>query len=89
MGMTSARKALEVVANTEVCLGIELLCGLQAIDLVGLAPGKGVAAVHRLVRAQVPFMDQDRFLNPDVEAVCALIRSGAVVAAAEDAVGAL
>lgn len=89
MGMTSARKALEVVANTEICVGIELLCGMQAIDLVGLAPGHGVAAAHRAVRAAVPFMEQDRFLNPDVEAVARMIRDGTLLGAVEAELGPL
>lgn len=87
MGMTSARKALEVIRNTECCLAIELLCGLQAIDLIGMPPGHGVAAAHRLVREQVPFMDQDRVLYPDVEAVTALLRTGALLEAVQAKVG--
>lgn len=89
MGMTSARKALEVIGNAEVCLAIELLCGLQAVDLIGLAPGAGVAAAHAHVRAVVPFMAEDRVLYPDVEAVTEMLRSGALVRAVEIAVGPL
>lgn len=89
MGMTSARKAFEVVRNTEICLGIELLCGLQAIELIGQTPGQGAAAALACVRQVVPFMEQDRVLYLDVDAITHLIRSGAVVAATEVAVGPL
>lgn len=89
MGMTSARKALEVISNTEICLGIELLCGMQAIDLIGLGAGRGVAAAHRAVRARIPFMDQDRVLYPDVEAIALMIRDGSLLAAVEAEVGPL
>ncbi len=89
MGMTSARKALEVIDNTEACLAIELLCACQAIDLIGESPGTGVAAAHAAVRADVSFMEEDRVLHPDVEAVIAAWRSGRIRDAVEAAVGAL
>jgi histidine ammonia-lyase len=89
MGMTSARKALEVVDNTEACLAIELLCACQAIDLIGESPGVGVAAAHRAVREVVPFMETDRVLHPDVEAVIDGSRSGRILAAVEEVIGAL
>lgn len=87
MGMTSARKAVEVVGNTRTCLAIELLCGCQAIDLVGLTPGKGVEAAHRVVRKRVPFMKQDRVLCHDIDAVAEILASGELLRAVEDAVG--
>ena len=89
MGMTSARKAAEVVKNSRLCLAIELLCGCQALDLVGLRPGRGVAAAHRLVRERIDFLDQDRVLYPDIEAAAELIESGALVQAVEAEVGPL
>lgn len=87
MGMTSARKALQVVENTTVCLAIELLCGCQAIDLIGLAPAKGVGAAHTSVRTVVPYMEEDRVLHSDVGAVVELFSSGRLLAAVEDAIG--
>jgi histidine ammonia-lyase len=89
MGMTSARKALEVVANTRTCLAIELLCAAQAIDLLKLRPGRGVEAAHRALRERVPFLEQDRVLSADIEAVDALCASGELVRAVEAAVGPL
>ncbi len=89
MGMTSARKAFEVIRNTEICLGIELLCALQAIDLLKMNPGHGIGAAHARVRQDVAFMDQDRVLHIDVDAITALIRSGAVVDAVQEKIGAL
>ena len=87
MGMTSARKALEVVANTRTCLAIELLCAAQAIDLLKLRPGRGIEAAHRAIRQRVPFMEQDRVLSADIEAATALCESGELVRAVEAAVG--
>lgn len=89
MGMTSARKAGEVVGNTRTCLAIELLCACQAIDFVGLHPGRGVAAAHQKVREIVPALGTDRVLHKDIEAVDDLISSGALIDAVEAAVGPL
>lgn len=89
MGMTSARKAAEVVKNTGWCLAIELLCACQALDLVGLPPGLGAAAAQRLVRGIVPTLVEDRVLHDDIEAARSLIVSGELVAAAAAVVGPL
>lgn len=89
MGMTSARKAAEVVKNTRWCLAIEILCGCQAIDLVGLRPGKGALAAFSRIRQAVPKLVEDRVLHRDVDTVSTLIESGAIRAAVESEVGPL
>ena len=90
MGMTAARHARDVVDAAEVVVAIELLVGAQALDLRSpLAPAPGTAAARDTVRAVVPFLDRDRELSHDIQAATALVREGAVVEAAEGAVGAL
>ncbi|MEL6185127.1 MAG: histidine ammonia-lyase, partial [Myxococcota bacterium] len=89
MGMTSARKAATVVANTQTCLVIELLCACQALDFLKLPPGRGVAAAHRAVREVVPFMNEDRVLYRDVAALEGHIRDGHLIAAVEAEIGPL
>lgn len=89
MGMTSARKALQVLSNARYCLAIELLCACQAIDLIGLAPGRGVGAAHRAIRRVIPKLDEDRVLHDDINAVEAMIRSGALLAEVENELGGL
>jgi histidine ammonia-lyase len=90
MGMTAARHARDVVANAEVVVALEALAAAQALDLrAPLAPAAGTAAVRDAVRARVPFLDADREPGPDIEAVVGLVRAGALVRAAEVAVGAL
>ncbi|TIV62490.1 MAG: histidine ammonia-lyase, partial [Mesorhizobium sp.] len=39
-------------------------------------------AVRKLVRAEVPHLDNDRHFHPDMEKAIAMVRSGAAVAAA-------
>ena len=90
MGVTAARHADQVVANTAKVLGIELLCAAQGLDLGGtLRPGVGVFAAYRALRKVVQGLDGDRYLAPDLAAAERLVREGVLVAAAEKKVGAL
>jgi histidine ammonia-lyase len=90
MGNAAGLKALRVLDNVERTLAIELLAGAQAVEfLAPLRPGAGVAAVHDFVRTLSERLVEDRSLSADIERVADAVRSGDVVAAAEDAVGAL
>lgn len=90
MGVTAARHADRVAANTGKVLGIEFLCAAQGLDLgERLRPGAGVAAAYRALRREVAGLDGDRFLAPDLAAAERLVREGTLVAAAEKVVGPL
>jgi histidine ammonia-lyase len=90
MGNAAGLKALQVLANAERTLAIELLAGTQAVEfLAPLRPGKGVAAVHDLIRTLSERLVDDRSLSADIERVADAIRAGEVVAAAEVEVGSL
>lgn len=79
MGGWAARKALEVVSNTETCVAIELLCAVQALDLLRpLTTTRPLEAVYKLVRSVVPKWESDRFMAPDIEAAAKLLREGKV-----------
>ncbi|HZX41793.1 MAG TPA: histidine ammonia-lyase [Myxococcaceae bacterium] len=86
MGMTAALKARQVVDFTRTCLAVEVLVAAQALDFRRpLRPGRGVAAAHAAVREVVPTLEEDREIHRDIEAVSALIDSGALLAAAHAA----
>ena len=86
MGMTAALKARQVVDFARTCLAVEVLVAAQALDLRRpLRAGRGVAAAHARVRQVVPPMEEDREIHRDIEAVSALIDSGALLAAAQAA----
>jgi histidine ammonia-lyase len=89
MGMTAARHARDVVANAEVVVALEALAAAQALDLRALEPAAGTGAARAAIRERVRFLDADRELGPDIEAVVDLVRAGALVGAAEEAVGPL
>jgi histidine ammonia-lyase len=90
MGWTAGLKLRRVAANVRRALAIEVLCAAQAVDLrAPLRPGAAVAAVHDKVREQVPVLEDDRYLAPDLAALEGLVADGSLVAAAEEVVGPL
>lgn len=77
MGVSAARKALKAVENAEDIIGIELLCGCQALEFHRpLKASVGSEATLALVRKQVPFRQQDSAVYPDMQAIRGLIREG-------------
>ncbi len=91
MGMTAARKAREIIFNVTNVLGIEVLVACQAIELAGrvetLAPA--TRAVFDRVRREIAFVENDRYLSPDIHKAAALVKSGEIVAACEAVTGKL
>ena len=89
MGTTAARKAGTILENTRSVLAYELLTACQAIDIrrqigrwgTGLSPAG--EAVFRHVREKVAFMEVDRELWPDIQAVEAMVRSGELLDAVQ------
>lgn len=76
MGMTSALKLRSVVENVETVLASELLAACQAMEFrKPLVPGEGTREAYRTVRAEVPPLQLDHPISPDVQAVARLIRS--------------
>jgi histidine ammonia-lyase len=90
MGNAAGLKALQVLANSERALAIELLAGAQAIEfLAPLEPGPGVRATHRAVRVLSERLRDDRSLSDDIERVADAVRDGTILAAAEAEIGPL
>ena len=90
MGNASGLKALQVVANAERALAIELMAGAQGIEfLAPLEPGPGVRATHGAVRELSERLRDDRSLAEDIERVADAIRDGSIIAAVEAEIGAL
>ena len=88
MGPIAARRLLDVVEAAERVCAIELLCAGQGLDLrLPLAPGVGTLAAWQTLRTVVPKLETDRVLYPDLEAATQLVKSGALVDAAELAMG--
>ncbi len=90
MGNAAGLKALQVLANTEHVLAIELLAGAQGVEFhAPLAAGRGVIAAHAFVRASSAKVVEDRSLGIDIERLATTIRDGSLLEAVESAIGVL
>jgi len=86
MAAHAARRLLPMAENLTQILAIELLAGCQGCDFH--APLTSSAAIERVrarLRAEVPHLDDDRYLAPDIAKSADLVRSGAMVSAADTA----
>lgn len=87
MGTTAARKAVAIVDNTLSVLAFELMAAVQGLDLRGRKPSDSVEAVRQVVRRQVPFLEEDREIRLDIEAINRLVRSGEIQSLASELIG--
>ncbi|MBN2287242.1 MAG: histidine ammonia-lyase [Tissierellales bacterium] len=90
MGTIAARKARTIISHTCSVLGIEWLCGTQAVDfknpeLLGL----GSSEAYRQLRQRVTFMESDRVIYKDMDVAYDLIASGKLIEAVETITGTL
>jgi histidine ammonia-lyase/phenylalanine ammonia-lyase len=89
MGTIAARDARSVVELVQYIAAIHLIALAQAVELRGADRlGVGTRAAYELVRGRVRFLDRDRRLDTDVEAVASLIREGAISRAVASSEGA-
>ncbi|MBA2534836.1 MAG: aromatic amino acid lyase, partial [Rubrobacter sp.] len=90
MGWSAGRKLRRLIDNVHPILAVEAACAAQALDLRRpLTPGRTTGAVLERMRQDIPFIDEDTFMTPHLEAAEALVRSGALVEAAEETLGPL
>lgn len=85
MGWAAARKLRRAIDGLGRVLAIEILTGARALDLrAPLQAGPATGAVRDLVRTVAAGPGPDRFLSPEMEAVTALVQSGAVARIAKE-----
>ena len=83
MTLGVSEKLAESIERARYLVAIECLIAAQAIDLRGLeadALGVGARAAYRRVRAEIPVLDHDRPLGPDIDRVERLVRDGPIAA---------
>ncbi len=84
MAAHGARRLIGMAGDTAAVVGIELLAAAQGCDFhQPLASSPPLEAARATLRARVPAMDEDRFLQPDMAAAIDLVLSGALVDAIE------
>lgn len=77
MGMTGAIKLRKIVENAERVLGIELMCGAQALEFRRpLKSSRRIEEAHDAVRRVVARLERDRVLAADIAAMAEAVRSG-------------
>lgn len=77
MATFAARRLTEMADNTAGVLAVELLAAAQGIEFH--RPHKSSAVLEEVmavIRAEVPYYEQDRFFAPDIAAAKAIIHSG-------------
>jgi histidine ammonia-lyase len=78
MAAHGARRLGPMAANVANIIAIEIISAAQGCDFhTPLASSAGLERVRALVRSQVQPLKDDRFLEPDIAAVKALIDNGA------------
>lgn len=80
MAAHAARRLKKMNENLNVILGVEMLCAMQGINF--RAPLKTSEPLEKLVERfhrDVPLIDQDRYLAPDIVKSADLIATGAMI----------
>lgn len=92
MGMNTALKNLQILDNAYGILGIEFMAAAQALDFRKeeiASFGKGTTKAWEVVRRHVDFLDIDRPLYSDHNAMKALVKSCEILEEVEKVVGSL
>ncbi len=83
MAAHGARRLMPMVDNAMAVIGIELLAAAQGCDFhAPLRSSEALERVRALIRSQVPMLDHDRHVHPDMQRAIALVREGRVIDAA-------
>jgi len=68
MATYGARRLGEMARNTAVIVGVEAMAAAQGMDFDrSLSSSELIEAQYALIRSQVPHLDRDRYLAPDIE----------------------
>lgn len=89
MGMNTALKNFQIMDNAYGVLGIEFMAAAQALDFREYKFGKGVNKAKEIIRKYVEFLDIDRPLYPDHNAMKQLVSSCEILNEVEKVTGCL
>jgi histidine ammonia-lyase len=89
MGMNSSLKTRQILDTACGVLTIEMIAAAQALDFRDYTPGRGTQAAHRAVRQHVEFLDVDRPLYRDHNAMRDAVENLSVLNAVESEIGEL
>lgn len=90
MAYYAAKKAGQSVRKLQYVVAIEIYTALQAMDFLRpLEPSPVMAKLRDSVRQDVPFVEQDRFLYPDIEYLFGRVRDCSLIDLVESEIGTL
>ncbi len=89
MGMNTAIKNAQILDNAFGVLGIEFMGAAQGLDFRDFTPGKGVQTAKQVIRQYVDYLDEDRPLYNDHNAMMALVKSAEILEEVQKVVGKL
>jgi len=89
MGMNTALKNFQILDNAYGILGIEFMAAAQALDFREYKFGHGVTKAKEVIRKHVDFLEVDRPLYPDHNAMKELVKSCEILKEVEKLVGSL
>jgi len=82
MAAHAARRLMPMIDNAFAVVGIELMVAAQGCDFhAPLQSSARLESLRAATRARIAHLDDDRHLQPDIEAAMDIIRSGAAIAA--------
>ena len=88
MAYYASRKAMQAVRKLQYMVAIEIYVALQAIDfLKPLEPSPANQKLRDYVRRTVPFVDNDRYLYPDIEFIFKQVQDCKFIDMMEDSIG--
>jgi histidine ammonia-lyase len=86
----AALKAYRAARKLGYVVAIELMCAVQALDLLApRSPSPAAEALRARIRETVPTVNDDRVFHADVEQIAELVRSGEALRTVEDVTGPL
>lgn len=89
MGMNTAIKNFQILDNAYGILGIEIMAATQALDFREYSFGAGTTKAKEIVRKYVAFLDVDRPLYDDHNAMKKLVKSCEILEEVEKVTGPL
>ena len=87
MGLTTCQKAKQIMDNCFGVIGIEMMAAAQALDIRGGELGKGTSIAHNVIRKYVDYLDEDRPLHRDHNAMVKLLKTNEIMDAVEEGLG--
>jgi len=89
MGLTTSQKVKKILDNCYGVLAIEMMAAAQALDIRKKPMGKGTSIAHGIIRKYVEYLDDDRPLHKDHNAMVKLLKSNEILEAVEKELGKL